>query len=1055
MKVKYFISCIISLLSLNMSAQESTQVSPDIPPSPQAVAFNRLGDYQVNNNYGVPDISIPLFEIDFHGYKIPLALHYEATPIKPGYNYDVTGLGWTLSGNSCVSRTIKDRADERSPFGTPFELDEFTDRAGQHRRYMDWVGNLDKLNFQYDSYNIVLPSGRSIPFFMYKHDGTMTYKKLASDSNVVIKCDYRPESGSIEGFTVTDENGNRYYFTLADKSTNGFENDENAWSNVTWLLTHIYIPSKGWITYQYTDECNIHTQTVSEPSIRVSRMLSEMPEDIDEDRFRITNNPIPQCPKYKMRFISSISYGPTTIRFNYENDRRHMKDIVVLDGNERIRKIALNSYGTSSEWFLNSLDIMGNNDEDCLSYSFLYSNNAPGDVTDYWGNLCNSNSVNGLGNFNIFIDYGVGYENELELQLRRNGSPARVIPGNYNIYHKIKLQSSVDTEYRKPTSPNLHGVLQRITYPNGGCTTFNYENHRFPTATSANGDFIFDRRQQRIFEGGGFRIESIINYTADGKVASEDYYRYGFTLGDIIRRNFPLPLTDSISALAVAYNDTINHHIGCGEAVVDPNILTFMNYSYSSTTPKELRQMMVGIPSRQVYMETTHGNAIWWDAFFSANTFRGLLEGRRPVVYPEITVYHGHPFEHNKCLSKTVFKYDIYSTQLAPQNYYMSFFNQTNLPDTAYNEPLYYYNDGPGMRCMEKPAQRHQLKSKTDYSYNANNNSWEAVSEEKYEYNEQKIYESGDVFDSDVSTGHCGNHTLQMGIGRPLNSFTLKEFYKPKTQYTGRSELRKKTTTSLRKGGTRSRENTITEYFEYLCPGVIKKSISNSLYNTKGTQNSYIGTEQTEGDSVVAEMKARNMLASVTSSTSLTDPFDITPYAVSGNKIKYDFYGDKILPSKLYEYNRKDQYYREDEPIDSCDYEESIEVKSYDEYGNPTEIIDLNTGMHSVYLWGSYGRYMTAMIKDVTLDEVEAVSSRLTGDSRSRHATLQKAFPDSLIQTWDYKPLVGVTAHTDINGSTLTYEYDGLGRLKAEKRFVNGKTNPELIREYEYNYLNQ
>ena len=85
----------VLLLSIsNMMAQDANQnIRPDIPPSPQAVAFNRLGNYQVDNNYGMPDISIPLYEIDFHGYKIPLTLRYEASPLKPGYNYDVTGVG--------------------------------------------------------------------------------------------------------------------------------------------------------------------------------------------------------------------------------------------------------------------------------------------------------------------------------------------------------------------------------------------------------------------------------------------------------------------------------------------------------------------------------------------------------------------------------------------------------------------------------------------------------------------------------------------------------------------------------------------------------------------------------------------------------------------------------------------------------------------------------------------------------------------------------------------------------------------------------------------------
>ena len=162
MKVKTLLSCLVSFLSINISGQQANPIIPDTPPSPQAEAFNRLGNFEVNNNYGVPDINIPLFEIDFHGYKIPLTLHYEASPMKSGYNYDVTGLGWTLSGNSCVSRTIKDRADELSPynFTNPFQLDSFSGNTTYGWDYSDYMNNA---NFHYDSYNIVLPSGRTIP----------------------------------------------------------------------------------------------------------------------------------------------------------------------------------------------------------------------------------------------------------------------------------------------------------------------------------------------------------------------------------------------------------------------------------------------------------------------------------------------------------------------------------------------------------------------------------------------------------------------------------------------------------------------------------------------------------------------------------------------------------------------------------------------------------------------------------------------------------------------------------------------------------------------------
>ncbi len=235
------------MASSTQDGQYKKSIAPDIPTSPQAMAFSRLGEYQVNNNYGAPDINVPLFEIDFHGYKIPLTLRYEATPLKPGYNYDVMGLGWTLSGNSCVSRTIKGRADEYGRFGNPFELDSFEDRSGKQRLFKDFAFAGDTLNFQYDAYNVVLPSGRTIPFFMYKEDGVMTYRLMESDRNVQISCNY--STYSINGFTLRDENGVTYSFTVAEKASNVFDNDINANKYVSWLLTRIDIPAKGSIYY--------------------------------------------------------------------------------------------------------------------------------------------------------------------------------------------------------------------------------------------------------------------------------------------------------------------------------------------------------------------------------------------------------------------------------------------------------------------------------------------------------------------------------------------------------------------------------------------------------------------------------------------------------------------------------------------------------------------------------------------------------------------------------------------------------------------------------------
>ena len=56
------------------AGSELPYIAPSVPTSPQAAAFKMYGDVAVNPAMGVPDISIPLFNIEHHGYQLPLSL---------------------------------------------------------------------------------------------------------------------------------------------------------------------------------------------------------------------------------------------------------------------------------------------------------------------------------------------------------------------------------------------------------------------------------------------------------------------------------------------------------------------------------------------------------------------------------------------------------------------------------------------------------------------------------------------------------------------------------------------------------------------------------------------------------------------------------------------------------------------------------------------------------------------------------------------------------------------------------------------------------------------
>src|SRR5260221_786255 len=82
------------------------------PASPEASSFTRYGNYQVNLFTGIPEISIPLYEIKVGELSIPISLNYHSSGIKVTDVASRIGLGWDLQAGGSITRKIMGKPDE-------------------------------------------------------------------------------------------------------------------------------------------------------------------------------------------------------------------------------------------------------------------------------------------------------------------------------------------------------------------------------------------------------------------------------------------------------------------------------------------------------------------------------------------------------------------------------------------------------------------------------------------------------------------------------------------------------------------------------------------------------------------------------------------------------------------------------------------------------------------------------------------------------------------------------------------------------------------------------
>jgi len=136
----------------------------------------------------------------------------------------------------------------------------------------------------------------------------------------------------------------------------------------------------------------------------------------------------------------------------------------------------------------------------------------------------------------------------------------------------------------------------------------------------------------------------------------------------------------------------------------------------------------------------------------------------------------------------------------------------------------------------------------------------------------------------------------------------------------------------------------------------------------------------------------------------------------------------------------------------------------YDVNGNPLQFT-LKDAVPVIFVWGYNKTMLIAKIENasyisltssqkVLIEDAESASdldTNTSGESnlKSKLQLLRDGFPDSMVTTYTYDPLVGVTSITDPKASVTTFEYDAFGRLSVKK-----DTQGSILSQTKYHFKN-
>ena len=1151
-KATLLVGCMFSSFLSALADDLQNSLNYDYLRTPEASAFMKYGEESVSEYTGTADISVPLYTIKCKDIEIPITLQYDASGIKVEQEASWVGLGWNLMVGGCINyvcagghdmygapnigndvwteyltseidhslpafgkqdRVIKSQTRyyryhdgdkfnwmNRFPLRPQNFILSYVDYLGGGmgmKEYVDWGwGERD-----FYSVNIL---GKSFMFFIDPFTLNV-YNIGKAGENFKVERDYQSEVGSgiahqkdVYSWKITDSDGYIYHFTEGDKYQ--WEPRTGSIYTSCWYLTKIETPKGENVEFEYKSRTKLGRKMKEESFT--------MPFG-HNGGLDCCSDACNQIKGYNSYFQSENSNMSVTS--HYLSKIKTSNQIVTFDTS--------NSDECSGRK-LNSIKVNANDGTVIKNIQFSYSSFMPSNVGGNYApqetkgeaqnrlKLDNVKEVTSSGTLTTRFSYNSkqlpskrscaqdfwGYYNGKENKISERRYTLIPTPTEFmslNAFEAEKLRNYWQGADRFSTEDCMQAcVLNRVDYPTGGYTTYDYSANTIYTNNYNLTDKYRDETIQIVY--------SVIP-TPSGMVESPR--TKFFSLGRNCTFNFSLECSgDSKLNGRKVIIEICKHNSQTGNYEVFSSIPTTFPSSYTKTISLPAGDYLIGVTLQHNNLDLPFFISCKLKGHYNETTSSGnyeLLVGGLRIR--KICNYDNN----NSLLNYTTYDYDggVLLNKIETIDY-SNCYNMNpmgNIPGTHFVEiftitpghprlPAFYASCCSGVVGYSKVTKskfnaKNKLEKRVVTSYR--NSSPETMyfidffrcfdnglieSQEVYDASNAIIAKTVNTYERDIVDHYATNivtkyKCLNQGTASPAASLTLNVYDFPNCYPTETREMSMSNSDAVadvwRYPYILSRVDlTKTETTEYAPNGSTVVKTKSYCYNERNHQLSRID----ETTSHTNQIRRTEFVYSA-------DSTDDTSIAMSSiHRLNDVIETRNILVDNGHEkrINTQHTHYAQYGPNSSpdflpCAYSTSIgnhpldirATYSYDARNNVCSIIV--DGMETVYIWSYNGQYPIAKIEGLTYAEVKTA----IGES-AINQLLNKAAPSAAdinairrtvthigghITTYTYKPLFGITSETQPNGNTLHYKYDGFGRL-TESCDVNGNT----LQKYHYNY---